>query len=318
MAKATTTFDPGFKGANVTLSGSNLVATVSSSLGEVRATQKLLLYTYFEMVIGATMTGVARVGLISSVVTNFTQDLGNTAASADLGYLSGGTVRLNNAVVATIASFVANDNIGVAVDLVNQKIWFRKNGGNWNNDVIANQNPVGAVGGISIAAMPISLMPAFGGSATSSATAKFTAASWTYAAPTGFVSVDDLPGTLVNGLVARRTASFTQYGYAVGSGSPATGGTRDPFPAAAGGWFGGYKVYVGPDETIMGETQVGGVNVPHIPVFLYDRVTGILLGKTISDSGGNFEIHALGRDLTYVVGTNSPYNAAIQDLVDPL
>ena len=57
----------------------------------------------------------------------------------------------NNAFV--IAPFSVNSVLGVAVDIGNKLIWFRNNGGNWNNNASANPVTGSQVGGISIAAV---------------------------------------------------------------------------------------------------------------------------------------------------------------------
>lgn len=90
-----------------------------------------------------------------------------------------------------VGTATVGDNIGMATDFDNKKIWFRKNGGNWNNDVIGNQNPASNTGGVSISAImspsgrkfapSISLLDQ-----TAKATAKFGQSGFTYSAPSGF------------------------------------------------------------------------------------------------------------------------------------
>jgi hypothetical protein len=47
-------------------------------------------------------------------------------------------------------TFSAGAVVGMAVDVTAQKVWWTTDAGaHWNNDVLANQNPVGDVGGIS-------------------------------------------------------------------------------------------------------------------------------------------------------------------------
>ncbi len=215
MGLIATTWDSNKKGAAVTLSGGNLTATVSSGTGSVAATNKIGGLTYFELVIGATLTGSSRVGACNSWFTK-TGLLG--VDNNGVGYDSGGTVKINNATVATLAPYVATNNIGVAIDPIRFLIWFRVAGALWNNDISSNQNPDGAVGGISIAAIVNDFAPAWGGTATSSDTAQFASGSWTYAAPTGFNSPDSFNASVFNSAVADRAASFAQYGHALGPG----------------------------------------------------------------------------------------------------
>jgi hypothetical protein len=74
--------------------------------------------------------------------------------------------------------------LGVATDLVHGQIWFRVNGGNWNNSPTAN--PTTNVGGFSISAVtpsvfPISQLNSGGDELTSDFYGPFT-----YAIPSGF------------------------------------------------------------------------------------------------------------------------------------
>lgn len=192
---ATATWDTFYKGAAVTLSGSNLIATVSSDTGSVRTNLRLSGKTYFEVVLGATLSGSSRVGMVGSGYRFDTTLLGSSTDNTGIGYDKGGTVVLNNATVATIATYTTSSNIGVAIDTFNQKIWFRVDAGNWNNDVIGNQNPALNVGGISIAAISGTMSPAWGGSATSSTTLQANSASWTNTAPSGFSSIETYAAT---------------------------------------------------------------------------------------------------------------------------
>lgn len=322
MAITPSVWDSLNKGAAVTLSGSNLVATVSSGTGSVAATNRIGGLTYFELLIGATLSGSARVGVCNLAFVK-TGLLG--VDNNGVGYDSGGTVKINNATVATIAAYAATNNIGVAINPMLNLIWFRVNGGNWNNDVIGNQNPVGAVGGISIAALVGNYLPAWGGSATSSNTAKFATASWTYAAPTGFVSPDTFGAIPVNGVVASRAASFSQYGRANGLGYGSAGSQVSSIGASrlaalAGAWYGGYRVY-GPAQAakyVSGQTREAGVAVAGKRVFAFDRTNGFLLGTVLSDGSGNFSMDALGRTSVLIVGIDSPYDSVTHDAIVPV
>lgn len=325
MGIAATTFAPGFKGASVTLSGSDLIATVSSGTGSVVASNNLSGKTYFEMLLGATLSGSSTVGL-ASLATSLSALIG--AGTTAIGYNKDGTVKINNSNVATIATYAATDNIGVAVDLVKQLIWFRKNGGNWNNDVIGNQNPDGAVGGISIASIISTLRPAWGGSATSSVTAKFASADWTYSAPSGFASIDTLAiSGGFNGNVADESATFSQYGAAKAvSGAAVTSGgamgvhtsLRDQ--VYEGAWFGGYKLWslAATQTAVSGVVEELGVPVGGKTVHLYDARTGTLLGSDVSDGSGVFSIPSLGRGNVYAVALDPTYQAIVYDQIEPV
>jgi SPRY domain len=294
MGIAATTFDPYYKGAAATLSGSNLVATVSSGTGSVRASNRVTGLIYFEMVVGATLSGSCRIGCCNQSFV-FTGLLG--VDNNGCGYNSGGTVNINNATVATLAAYAAGNNIGVAIDPFDQKIWFRVNGGNWNNDVIANQNPVGAVGGISISALNSPLSAAWGGSATASATAKFSSASWTYSAPTGFSSLD----------AQQSNAEFLGPTFDAAMASTWTMTTH------AGNIFMGY----GGSATakfISGTIKENGSAVAKT-VFLYSQASGALLDAMISNgSTGAFSLSSHGSSQLFAVAFDpTTYQAQVYD-----
>lgn len=197
---AATTWDPLNLSTTETLSGGNLVAT-SSGLGIVAATRVLTSpLSYFEVDI-TTLTGYVAVGLI-----NRQENMNSgTALGIDangLAYRSSGAVVINNSTKATIMSYAAGAKVGVAVNLLLGLIWFTTNGTTWNNAVIGSQNPVGNVGGISLAplaAVSGNYLPAAGGSASGAVlTGVFSAGSFAYTPPTGYVSVDICGATAHN------------------------------------------------------------------------------------------------------------------------
>lgn len=322
MGIAETAFDANKKGSSVALSGSNLTATVSSGTGSVLSTNAISGLTYFEMVMGATLSGSCTVGVgRADMSTSALVGAGTTA----IGYNKDGTVKINNVTQATIAAYVAGNNIGMAIDPANKLIWFRVNGGNWNNDVIGNQNPVGAVGGISFATSATPCYAAWGGSATTSATAKFASGSWTYTAPTGYAQMDTLGSSTVNGDVADRAASFTQYGAAKGF-TPPSSTQKCAIPGSQasvvnGAWYGNQTRQWSPAASatnISGQVQQSGVPTAGKTVFAFDSVTGFLLGSATSDGSGNYTIPALGRTNVFAVCLNPSYQAIVYDQLTPV
>lgn len=83
------------------------------------------------------------------------QDMNGVGADPNAG------VVFNNVILANFDVLSAGDWVGVAVDLDNKKIWYW-NGtqARWNHDILANQNPVGAVGGALFTTMPLPAYPA--------------------------------------------------------------------------------------------------------------------------------------------------------------
>lgn len=65
------------------------------------------------------------------------------------GWYDDGGVYRANAQIATFATYTVGSVLCFAVDGAN-KWWGRVGSGNWNNDVIGNQNPATGTGGISI------------------------------------------------------------------------------------------------------------------------------------------------------------------------
>lgn len=152
------TWDVTAKNAHVILSNGNLTATADGTsftnfLGRtidaspIGATNK----RYWEIHVDASnAAGTTGIGVANST---FIGDafLGQTANG--MAYQPPGGVEYNGSSAATLASFTIGDVICVAVDYGAAKIWFRKNGGNWNNDILANQNPATNTGGINISLM---------------------------------------------------------------------------------------------------------------------------------------------------------------------
>lgn len=297
---STSKFNSSWKGASVTLSGSDLVATVSSGTGSVQTNNKITGPCYFEMTLGATLSGSSTIG-ISNYGMTLTALVG--AGTSSIGYNKDGTVKINNANVATIMTYAANDRIGVAVDPDRQLIWFRKNNGNWNNDVIANQNPVGAVGGISFSTMTWQgLLIAWGGSATASVTAAYASGSWVDTAPTGYSSNDTLQGdgdrvdAIYN--VGRGGVIRAQPALETWCDSPLydlADFSRDIYTT-----IGEYNMN-NPNGSISGQTLENGTPVANKLVVVYDAKTLKPLGFTYSDGSGNYELDCAGRPEVFAV-----------------
>lgn len=126
------------------------------------------------------------VGIASSQFNVAGNGFGFTANSIGIYETTGVYI---NSVNVLAASLVTGDNVGIAVDTTNNRIWFRINGGNWNNSPSAN--PATNVGGIDISTLnAFPLFPvAFLLRVNEAISSKFIAASWVYAAPGGFTEV---------------------------------------------------------------------------------------------------------------------------------
>jgi hypothetical protein len=199
LAACPFTFNPGDKGVNSTLSGGNLTDTGTTTADSTaRATGSLTAGGKFFWSYAVATIDTARPGVgIANATANLATFLGQDFNS--IGYQPSGTVLINSAVFATLASYTAPATIDVAVDLTNSKIWFRPNGGNWNNS--GSDNPATNTGGLSLATLNAGpYFPAAYVSNTSALTANFGASAFTYAAPSGFVSPSSSAGCRAGGL----------------------------------------------------------------------------------------------------------------------
>jgi SPRY domain/BNR repeat-like domain len=198
--------DQFFYTPGVTVSGGNLIGTATVTGGSVRATAGIKLNTkkYFEVLVnsatagtGNTEVGIAAANYIMTSASTVGGSGGYEAPS--IGYWTDNGVYFDTgSPIAHLTTFQSGDNIGVAVDRVNHKIWFRKNGGNWNNAVIGSQNPANNTGGYDISSLNklgINLLyPAIGLFSSEHSTCKFASSSWTYGAPTGFSALTGFTG----------------------------------------------------------------------------------------------------------------------------
>jgi hypothetical protein len=174
---------------NMSLTTGNLVATCTSANGfslssRVLSSSKI----YFEFT-PQVLAGTASVGIICWG--------GNTGQlvgydNYGIGYRNTGAVVLNGTVLKTLATYAVGNTIGVAINLGLRLIWFTLDGVTWNNDVNANQNPVGNVGGISYSSANVAT--AYAGFSLNTTndrlSAAFTAGTTTYTPPTGYTSPD--------------------------------------------------------------------------------------------------------------------------------
>ena len=97
---------------------------------------------YFEV----TITTASTVGQVGVGIDNGLESISNQAAIGAVCWCGDGSVNYNgNLAVYNAGPFNVGDILGVAVDFVNNRIWFRDGAGNWNNSATAN--PATNVGG---------------------------------------------------------------------------------------------------------------------------------------------------------------------------
>lgn len=317
LGSGQTVFTPGLVGSFLDayrkvshgISARNLVAT-SSGAGGVRAQRDIRDLIYFEATI-TTLTGTPQVGL-ASMTWDHTTALGT--GSNTLGYQPSGAVRINNVTLQTIAGYAAGNRIGVAVDPKSKLIWFRVNGGNWNNSAL--NNPATGVGGIDYSG----LIPTTGnGTLYPAVSASLTGNVWTTAfltfvdaAPAGFTTLD------------AATFGVPQTGISdLSTLEPMVAGQQVPTPASFAmpsiGPVQRYFTPAGPITKVSGLTEEAGVIVADRLVEVFDRVSGDRLDWTRSAVDGSWELLALGRPSVRIVGSDpTTYNSVVYDNVVPV
>lgn len=183
------TLNPSDKSAAVTLSGGNLVATHDGTANWDNARATVTLGTTGKWFWSTALTAqpTANIVGIANATATLTNYLGSDANA--VGYqTANGAVLISGITLSTIMTSAAGDVVDTAVDLDNAKIWFRKNGGNWNNSGAAN--PATNVGGISLATLAAGpYYVAAGLYQNSVETVNFGGSTLPYAPPSGFSPV---------------------------------------------------------------------------------------------------------------------------------
>lgn len=181
------TWDPAKTDASITLSNGNLtgtgtvnalktgLATLSRSAGKY----------YWEVVCNASFTTNDNIGFGNAATAD--TYLGFDANS--IGWINDGRVLLNNINIGSVATWASGSILSVAVDMGAKLIWFRVGAGNWNNDVLANQNPATGTGGRSLSTLSAGpYFPAMcPGQINTQFTADFGATAFAESMPAGFL-----------------------------------------------------------------------------------------------------------------------------------
>ena len=182
---------------NATLSGDNLVATntgttsidqgvrVASSLGRTAGKY------YFEVTMSVAATGINRavgIGTTSSTISGM--GLSSLAVVGTMLGINGNICSNGVGALGSIGVVTAGQVMGVAADLDNRKIWFRRGAtGNWNGNV--SNNPTTNVGGIVVPAGTMVPFQTFGGVSGTAGTifiSNFGASAFSGAVPSGFTA----------------------------------------------------------------------------------------------------------------------------------
>lgn len=212
----TNTLNPDRLGNGAALTNGNL--TLTNAGGAWASAQGILGAKTGQFYIEATVNriaGAVALGLcngLASMNTHVGVDVNGIQAydevviQVDSGIITNGAF-VSAGTVATEGHFplVAGDVIGMAVNLTAQLVWFyNAQTGLWNNDVIANQNPVGNIGGISIQALINAgyqsiVYPTVGVmAATDQVSINLGATTFAHTQPSGYASWADTSGQVVS------------------------------------------------------------------------------------------------------------------------
>jgi len=191
-------WNPNDADASFTISNHGLTITGGGGSGggsfvSARAKQKLQQNQklYFEYTVNSTSQsyGIGIANANASLSTYIGGD--NNGAS----YYSGGLWAYQGGQTSGMPDALTNDIWAFAIDAVNDKLWTRQNGGNWNNDVIGNQNPATNTGGFSCpsvfsAGLPIMLGFYSNNPTSEMITINCGTSAFSYTPPAGFYTID--------------------------------------------------------------------------------------------------------------------------------
>ncbi len=211
--KITSYLDPLTITANIALSNNNLTALATHAtpiesgahtVSGVSDGAKIYFEVHADFDVSGTQSFGVGVGSADAVVggaLTLASYLGGTN-NAGIGFWDNTHAYVNNVSVVTMDAYGTGDTIGIAVDRVNDEIWFRVNSGNWNGSALAN--PATNVGGISIAFIPTPMYVWIDFEELNyQGTFNFGASAFSHAAPSGFT---DLTAFVLVDLFAGRVA----------------------------------------------------------------------------------------------------------------
>jgi len=138
------------KAASLALSNSDKTVTTTAASGGVRSTTAYPLGTagkyYAELVLTSAITSDPYVGLKLKAGL-----LGGTTSAIYITPFSGTIALAGTSTGVALGALATGDIICIAIDMGAERVWFRKNSGNWNND--ASANPATGTNGIDISSL---------------------------------------------------------------------------------------------------------------------------------------------------------------------
>jgi hypothetical protein len=178
---------------NTTLSGGNLVATITTAGSVYAGVRAIASHSTGKFYYELTMTNLTSsiqfgVGNAAAAIGGANDFIGNDNNAISVNYP--GNVLMNNASQGTVGGYASGDVVSVAVDIANALIWWRTNAGNWNN--IAGGDPTNSSTGHGIPFSGMAAGPYFPIvsilSTANAVTANFGASAYAQSVPTGYVN----------------------------------------------------------------------------------------------------------------------------------
>lgn len=186
-------WNPGDSSANIVFSNSNLTGTGDGTTQDLPCRSTTSVGNtgkwYWEVSIVSITANSTIVGVANATFTT----VNGTWPGVDnnsIGVTTNvGEVWINNSNIAVIANCSAGNRRCVALDLVNKRIWFRTNSGNWNGS--SSNDPSTNVGGYDMSALGTgNIFPTVSVYGGSSMTGNFTQPSFANSMPSGFLPAD--------------------------------------------------------------------------------------------------------------------------------
>lgn len=150
----TTTWNPADKASNITLSNGNLTVGATSTIaGAVRSTVGKTSGKFYFEIRWTTATGGAGgdgfgIATAAALITGGSPSFPGNGALGCIVYVNGAIFYNTASAGISLGAFINGDYGCCALDMNNQRIWFRRNGGPWNNN--AGFDPAANTGGINI------------------------------------------------------------------------------------------------------------------------------------------------------------------------
>ena len=295
------------KSANITLTGSNLIATSTSvSRGIVRAADcQVAGKFYFEYTCNVIAGANTSLGIATSLMTS-------AGALSDLNACqinkTSGQVWANGANAFTFGTSLANGNVVcIALDCTARLIWFRIGAaGNWNNN--ATYNPATGVGGVAIFNFGAALQafPFAGLQATSDQiTANFGDSAFVGAVPSGYTSGFTAGSTPTIGWEAATATAVTLSGSnLVATNTGTTSADQGAHVAAVNGKTSGKWYFETTWTTIVGVGGNVGIGIGTTTSTYTNMGNSATVGAALFRGSG--DIYANGTRIVIGAGGYSP------------